>query len=120
VKDDTREELERIEKELLTESDMPAFTKDEPLDEDSALEAIVQEFSGPAFDDPMEIHEPEEPMVYCNYNNDYGNDTPGAAPAEEETPKKEPDKVVIGLMIAVCCLSLGIIGVLAYWLNVFF
>ena len=120
MKDDTQLELERIEKELLLQEDMPTFNREEYQDATITLNAIVEEFSGPAFDDPMEIHEPAEPMVYCNYNNDYGNDLPEAEPTDEETPKKETDKVVIGLLIAACCLTLGIIGVLTYWLNVFF
>ena len=112
MKDDTREELERIEQELLAQNDVPA-------EEDGELDSIIEEFSGPAFDDPMEIHEPKEPMVYCNYNNDYGKDLQDFAENGGEEPKKKTDKVVIGLMIAVCGLCLGIIGVLSYWLHAF-
>ena len=57
-------------------------------------------------------------MVYCNYSNDYGKDLLQKE-AGEEAPKKETDKVVLGLMIAVCGLCLGIIGILTYWLNAF-
>ena len=118
MKEDTQMELERIEQALLAESDMPALVLDEPIVNENDLDAIVQEFSGPAFDDPEEIHEPEEPMVYCNFSNDYGKDLPQEN-ASEEAAKKGPDKVVLGLMIAVCGLCLGIIGVLTYWLNAF-
>jgi hypothetical protein len=118
MKDDTREELERIEQELLAQEEMPPLCADEPADNTESLHSIIHEFSGPAFDDPEEIHEPEEPMVYCNFSNDYGKDLPQEN-ASEEAAKKGPDKVVLGLMIAVCGLCLGIIGVLTYWLNAF-
>lgn len=120
MKDDTREELERIEKELLAQEDFPSFDHSALTDNKDELDAILQEFSVPAFDDPMDIHDPEGPMVYRNYNNDYGGDLQEFSDTAKNEPKKKTDKVVVGLMIAVCCLCLGIISVLAYWLNVFF
>ena len=105
--------------------------KMEPLDQteqeadilldEQMLSEIIDEGSKPAFDDPDKIYEPAEPMVYCNYSNDYGKE------AEEEyneaeaiaMQKKKNDKVIIGLMIAASVLCLGIMGILIYWWETF-
>lgn len=109
MKDDTREELERIEKELLAQ---------EPEKEDILADDLIREvLAEPAFEDMDEIKDPEGPMVYCNYSNDYGRDL--EEPDEEPDKKAEiskSDKVDIGLMIASSALSLGIIIVMIYWL----
>lgn len=104
--EDTRKELERLERELLAE--------EAPVEEEG--------IDGPAFDDPEEIYDSEEPMVYCNYSNDYGKELQEFAETggEEATGKeKKNDKAIIGLMITASVLCLGIIGVLIYWLEVF-
>lgn len=126
MKDDTREELERLEKELLSEEDTPAVTdetvfftpvqaetpREEDADTDTLLDKTVVI---PAFDDPDIIHEPDEPMVYRNFSNDYGQDL-----KEPDAPAKQAisrdDKITMGLMIAASGLCLGIISVLIYWL----
>ncbi len=108
MKDDTREELERIEKELLAEES----ELDGILEDDIIREVLAE----PAFEDMDEIKDPEEPLVYCNYSNDYGRETEEPAPEKQEAAD---DKVNIGLMIASSVLALGIIGVMIYWLAKF-
>ena len=107
--EDTQKELERLQEELL---------KEEPdILDDKVLEELLKE-PEPAFDDPDQIHEPQEPMTYRNFSNDYGRDseeTPDAPAAEQ----KKDDKVLIGLMITASVLCVGILGVLTYWLTVF-
>jgi len=87
----------------------------------------------PAFEDPERIADPGEPMVYCNFSNDYGKDLEEAL--KEEPPKaaaskpsfrfvsvgktKKDEKIIIGLMLAVSVLCVGILGVLIYWLETF-
>ena len=111
MKDDTREELERLEKELLEQE--PVQEEEDLLDD----ELLREVFAEPAFEDMEQIHEPEEPMVYCNFSNGYGRDLEQTEENEEEQPEKEKDdKVNIGLMIAVSALCLGIIGVMIFWL----
>ncbi len=80
---------------------------------DEKLNALLYGQPTPAFEDPNQIHTPENGMVYHNYANDYGNDE-----AELQKLQENDDKVLIGLMLAACGLCLGIIGVLGYWLAV--
>ena len=105
--ENTNEELERIEQGLLEE-------------EEQDLDKLLQEFLDepmPAFEDPDKTEIADEPVVYCNYSNDYGNEP---QEAEEEDPQakrqKKDEKIVMGLLITAACLSAGIIGVLVYWL----
>ena len=121
MKDDRKEELERLEKELLT--DMEA--QDEEINveyEDMDIEAdqlIREVLAEPAFDDTDRIHDPEEPLLYCNYSNDYGRDLKEFAENGGKTEKKKSDKVDMALMITASALCLGIVGVLIYWLAVY-
>ena len=104
--EDTRRELERIERELLAEEERE----------------LPDDMDGPAFDDPEKIYDPKEPMVYCNYSNDYGKDLKNFAEngGEEDMSKKnKKDKTIIGLMVTASVLCLGILGILIYWLEVF-
>jgi hypothetical protein len=106
--EDTRKELERIEKELLEQ---------EPVDilQDEVILSVMAE---PAFDDEVTIHTPDGPMVYRNFSNDYGRDLEEEAPAKELLlPRK--DRVDTVLLFTASGLCLGIIGVLTYWLIKF-
>lgn len=114
---DRQQELDRLEKELL--EDEPEAISDEELLRDIQQffldeEAVMGEGAGPAqepaFDDPQTIHEPEQPLVYRNFSNNYGEKSP------EEQKKEKSDRIDLGLMIAASALALGIIGVLIYWL----
>ena len=114
MREDTKRELERLERELLAREE--AVQQEDTLLED--IKDILGEENSqvePAFDDPQTIHDPKEPMVYCNYSNDYGRELQAFADTGEE-PKKKTDKVSLGLMITACVLTAGIIGVLIYWL----
>lgn len=113
MRDDTKRELERLERELLAQ-EADTQSDDELLDD---IKNILGDDSSaePAFDDPQTIHDPKEPMVYCNYSNDYGRELQDFADSGE-APAKKPDKVTLGLLITACVLTLGIIGVLIYWL----
>ena len=102
MKKDTNDALERLQKELLAA---------EP-EEDILEETVI--LSELAFDDPDAIGDPEEPEIYRNFSNDYGRNLKG-----EKKPMTRGDKVDVGLMIAITALSLGIVGVLAYWLIKF-
>ncbi len=103
--EDTNQELERLEKELLAVEDPLA---------DEELFALLNDEPAPAFDAPEDIQEAQEP-AYRNYSNNYGQ-TPGEA--SEVTASKD-DKVVIGLLITASALCLGILGVLVYWMEHF-
>ncbi|MCD7756422.1 MAG: hypothetical protein LUJ09_08915 [Firmicutes bacterium] len=133
MRNDTREELERLERELLAEdetadllSDLPeslrAEVQGDPAD-DILLESISDSEPGahPAFDDPDKIHEPKEPMVYCNYSNDYGRNLKEFAEngGADMAKKKKEDKLLIGLMATASFLCVAIVGVLIYWMEVF-
>ena len=119
---DREQELERLEKELLPQEAEPISDEELLMDirqffldeEQAAAEAKAAEESVEdqelAFDDPQFIHEPDEPMIYRNFSNNYGEKT------QAEIKKEKKDRVDIGLMIAASALSLGIIGVLIYWL----
>jgi hypothetical protein len=106
--DDTQKELERLTQELL---------EGEELDE-ALLADLLKEEPTPAFDTPETIHTPQEPLVYRNYSNNYGQNPPKKRPSKQELQKKKDEKVVLGLMIAACVLSAGIIGILLHWLEV--
>ena len=111
---DTREELERLEKELLSEQpEADEISEDELLSE-LELEAIFAENADP-------IDAPDDDAVYSNYSNDYSDDLQEFADNGGEEPKKRVfgDKLTIGLMLTVCALCLGIIGVLIYWVGAF-
>ena len=112
MKDDTRQELERIEKELLAQA---------PETEEILDDALIREvLAEPAFEDMDEIKDPQEPLVYCNYSNDYGRGLEEADENAEQGDLSRSDKVDIGLMIASSTLALGIITVMIYWLAKFF
>ena len=117
--EDTRKELERLEKELLTEDELPVpFTDDDVFLNDDLLREVLAEDKEPAFQDPDKIYEPEEPMEYYNYSNDYGKEPRQEAQLMKK--QKRNENAIIGLMITASVLCLGIIGILIYWLEVFF
>lgn len=121
--EDTQKELQRLEQELLADEvpeEKESIDSEDIFLDDDLLREVMAADAAPAFEDPDKIHEPAEPMVYCNYSNDYGKDLQGSAEADEaEQAKKKNDKVIIGLMIAASGLCVGIIGILIYWLAAF-
>ena len=112
-------ELERIQKELLAEEEImnELLTEEdvslEELLEDEELNELLRVDAEPAFDDPVKIHEPKKPLVYQNFANDYG--APKRDPAAEIREKDQ--RTVMILMIIASLLSLGIIGILGYWIS---
>ena len=132
MKDDTREELERIEKELLSvepvedtmvihmplEEVPPA---EEESQEESAVEAILNDslvrdiLSQPSFEDAEQVRDAQEPEVFCNFSNGYGRDLKQTEEESPESAKAKSDRIDIGLMIASSALCLGIIGIMIYW-----
>ena len=105
--ENTNEELKRIEEELLAE---------EPQDIDKLMKEFLEE-PEPAFDDPDKTEIPDEPVAYCNYSNDYGKDLqPEADEDAALKKKKKDDNTIITLLAIAAGLSVGIIGVLVYWL----
>ena len=118
--EDTRK-MEPLEQELTDQQTQTEQEVDILLD-DGMLSEIIAEDAKPAFDDPDKIYEPAEPMVYCNYSNDYGKDAEEEEIDEAEAiamQKKKNDKIIIGLMIAASVLCLGIMGILIYWWETF-
>ena len=114
MRDDTKQELERLERQLLQQEQ--AHQSENALLED--LKEILgeeKEEVTPAFDDPQTIHAPKKPMVFANYANNYGRKQP-KTDKKEVAGKKKPEKLTLGLLITACLLTLGIIGVLMYWL----
>ena len=116
---DTREELQRLEEELL-EQECEEITEEELLED---IKKTLTETAVPAFENPDEIKDPEEPLVYCNYSNDYCGQLQEFADNGGEEKSEAPrvnNKLTVGLLITASALCLGIIGILIYWLNVFF
>ena len=99
MKEDTKEILEEMEKELM-------------------LEALREEQeAGPAFEDPDVLETGPEPEVYSNFANDYGRELAQFAENGGQVQEEEDDSVITILMLIACILSLGIICVMLYWLQ---
>ncbi len=110
--EDTNKELERIEKELLAMETEPPVEEADPL-ADAELYALLKEDVEPAFDDPSDFRDTDEPVR--NFSNDYGE----SPEPEVDGKKKKDDKIIIGLMIGASALCLGILGILVYWMEAF-
>ena len=128
MKDDTREELERIEKELLSAEPvedtmvihMPleevAAPEEQQELEDLLNDTMVQDIlSRPSFEDAEQVRDAQEPEVFCNFSNGYGRDLEKTEEEDPESEKAKSDRIDIGLMIASSALCLGIIGIMIYW-----
>lgn len=133
--------LEEIEKDLWEDDlmeDIPQNVdkKNEEDEFDILLAKILAESDDPisrykdgepAFEDPDKPDISDQPVVYRNYSNDYGNKRQNhVAYKEDEMAKKRAkrqarknDKWTIALMAVASVLCLGIIGVLVYWLEAF-
>lgn len=134
MNEDMKRVLEELEQDLLDDDlleDIPRKLKDNKTEEDdidAILERILAEpddsidgygETAPAFEDPDKPRISGEPVTYCNYSNDYGNDAADAdVKAEKEEARKE-DQWLVALMGVASALCLGIIAVLVYWLVTF-
>jgi hypothetical protein len=126
MKDDTREELERIEKELLSAEPVEDtmvihMPLEEELPEEESLEDLLNDtmvqdiLSRPGFEDAEQVRDAQEPEIFCNFSNGYGRDLKQTEEESPESAKAKSDRIDIGLMIASSALCLGIIGIMIYW-----
>lgn len=99
MKEDTKEILEEMEKELMREA------------------LREEQEAGPAFEDPDVLETGPEPEVYSNFANDYGRELAQFAENGGQVQEEEDDSVITILMLIACILSLGIICVMLYWLQ---
>jgi len=99
LKDDTKDLLKEFEKELMREA------------------LLEEQEAGPAFEDPDTLETGPAPEVYSNYANDYGRELTRFAENGGEEPQENADGSLVILMLIACILSLGIIGVMLYWLQ---
>ena len=99
MKDDTKDLLKEFEKELMREA------------------LLEEQEAGPAFDDPDILETGPAPEVYSNYANDYGRELAEFAENGGEDTRDHTDSSLVILMLIACILSLGIIGVMLYWLQ---
>ena len=93
-------------------------TKDllKQFEEELEAEALREEQeAGPAFDDPDTLETGPAPEVYSNFANDYGRELRSFA--ENGGEEAQPQGGIIVLMLIATILSLGIIGVMLYWLQ---
>ena len=97
MKEDTKQILENMEKELMREA------------------LREEQEAGPAFEDPDVLETGPEPEIYSNFANDYGKELTRLA--ESELPEEKEDNVTTILMLIACILSLSIICVMLYWLR---
>lgn len=141
MNDEMKRALEEIERDFLEEEvqeDIPqdANIKTEEDEFEELLAKILAESDEPvsryrdgepAFEDPDKPDISDQPVVYRNYSNDYGNKRHNfAAYKENEMAKKRAtrqakknDKWTMILMGIASLLCIGIIGVLVYWLEVY-
>ena len=99
MKEDTKEILEEMGKELMREA------------------LREEQEAGPAFEDPDVLETGPEPEVYSNFANDYGRELAQFAENGGQVQEEEDDSVITILMLIACILSLGIICVMLYWLQ---
>jgi hypothetical protein len=103
MKEDAREELERLEQELLADMEDPSMTDDELM---AALDLEAPD---------------AEPDVdaYITDSEEFSEELEEEEAPSEAPVRKRRDGLTIGLMITACFLCLGIIGVMIYWLEMF-
>lgn len=141
MNDEMKRALEELEKDLLEDDmleDMPQTLIEESTEEDidAILAKILAEDDGeqepvedmfrvaddpiPAFEDPDQPHISDDPLVYCNFSNDYGNDYADTEDTQQDgADVATEDKWLITLMGVASALCVGIIGVLIYWMVAF-
>ena len=117
MRDNPKENLRRLEEELLEEElmDFEEFT--EESDEEDVFIKEIYDLIGTQ----------KSGTAYRNYSNNYGATRSASThstdpmPGFYDEPEEEaPRKGGTGLVVAVCLEALGIIGVVVYWLVRFF
>ena len=119
MRDNPKENLRRLEEELLEEELMDFDEFAEESDEEDLFLKEIYDLIGTE----------KSNTAYRNYSNNYGQTRAASAYStdaplpdyrydepEEEAPRKGGN----GLVVAVCLEALGIIGVVVYWLVRFF
>lgn len=115
MKDDTQEALEELEQALLEDEEDLSIEELRALLEDPTQEEAQEvQPAEPAFDDPNQIHDPDETMIYRNFSNGYGREEEPVGQTQAKSGRG--DAVDAALMFAASALALGITGVLIYWL----
>lgn len=105
-----------LEQDSIPDEELDALLADFLAESDEDVQ-IAGEEAEPAFEDPDRPEFPEDPAVYNNYSNDYGNDSEEIKKAKAAATKE--DKWQIALMGVACGLCVAIIGVMIYWLETF-
>ncbi|MBQ3146274.1 MAG: hypothetical protein IJB91_00940 [Oscillospiraceae bacterium] len=99
MKEDTKQILENMEKELMREA------------------LLEEQEAGPAFEDPDVLETGPEPKVYSNFANDYGGELARFAESGGQLQEEKEESVITILMLIASILSLSIICVMLYWLH---
>lgn len=121
MRDNPKENLRRLEEELLEEELMDFDEFAEETNEDDAFIKEIYDLIGTK----------KSGAAYRNYSNNYGktrsasaHSTDSAVPEYnynyDEPEEDAPRKGGSGLVIAVCVEAVAIIGVVVYWLVRFF
>lgn len=132
--DDRDAELERLEKELLAESDseddLLADLPIQLLESDSIFrepneilpqeEITVPPEVNAAQEEVFSPEEPEEVTPPAESWNYEGKFMRKSNKKSTKSHQKREDKWLIGLMIAASFLCVGILGVMIYWMEAFF
>lgn len=122
--DDRKQELERLEKELLADvmedddllADIPIELLDDerPLSWEDSVEISEEDLILEDLNEPL-----SQPEAAENDGETMDNTKKKSAKAKKAAAKKQEDKWQIALMIAASFLCLGIIAVLIYWMEAF-
>lgn len=109
---DTKEELDRLEAELLAQEE-PAQSQEDALEE-ALLDEILKEYGADA-------QQEESTVIYKNYSNGYtayNSDKTDEDLEEFSEAVREPkkDRSILVLSIVALVLMAGILGILAWWI----
>lgn len=108
---DRNEELRRLEEALLEEEELQLPVEETPQDEELLTDEILDEL----LEDPAPV---PGNVPYQNFSNDYGQaynaDSVDVDLEEFSEQVRQPKKDHSGLVILVCLLALGVLGVLIF------
>ena len=112
---DTKEELDRLQQELLQEQATQVFTPVEDPRETSHGPNVDDILNDPELQALMEdtVAAPPQNVTYRNFANDYGEER--VKTREPEPVPRRKEKGNRGLIIADCLLAGGIVLVVLWW-----
>mgnify|MGYP001625339180 CR=1 FL=1 len=112
---DTKEELDRLQQELLQEQATQVFTPVQDPRETSHGPNVDDILNDPELQALMEdtVAAPPQNVAYRNFANDYGEER-GKTREPEPVPRRK-EKGNRGLIIADCLLAGGIVLVVLWW-----